>query len=374
MKDDVLHKGLERDARLLAERVPEDLTDDDVRRIADSLRRYMAEHDVSQGKIAELLGVARSAVSQFLGHKYEGNLSRLVNKVTHLLNTAARKSRRAYPDSFVETTVATRIMTLITQAEAFSADEGKIGAIIGDGGHGKSVCLRAYAEANRNSIYVVLDGTMSAIGIFAAVAQALKVNGSGNLAAVSKRIADTLKHRNVIVMLDEASSLKVKQLNQLRQIVTVKGRSALILAGNRQLLATIMQSGAHESASMDQFTSRLMAVLNLDELASDRDGGLYSPDDIRKLYEYGGIRLTADAVSTLRSICKTAKSGRLRTCSHIIAALHTAQAVDRGGCISAALIISAIEQLQLPVRAWLPVMTRDVSRDSEESLTAAAAG
>jgi hypothetical protein len=96
-----------------------------------------------------------------------------------------------------------------------------------------------------------------------------------------------------------------------------------------------------------------MSVLNLDELASERDGGLYTPDDIRKLYEHGGIRL--------RHICKTPKSGRLRMCSNIIAALYTANVVRERGYIDAAFIISAIQQLQLPVQARLPLAVVDAT-------------
>jgi hypothetical protein len=103
----------------------------------------------------------------------------------------------------------------------------------------------------------------------------------------------------------------------------------------------------------------------LDELGADKGVGLYTAEDIRRLYEYDGIGLTGDAVSLLRCICRTAKSGRLRTCSVIITALHTSEAAE----IDARLIIAAIEQLQLPVRAWLPVPTRDIA--AEEKVVAA---
>ena len=171
-------------------------------------------------------------------------------------------------------------------------------------------------------------------------------------------------------MLDEASSLKVKQLNQLRQIIVVKSRCPLILAGNSDLLKTVMQpTGYRGYQSLDQFTSRLMCILNLDTTANSKDGGLYTPEDIRNLYQYGGIRLTADAVSSLRKICRTPRSGRLRTCSHIIAALHTAKAVNDSGQIDSSLVCAAIEQLDLPVKARLP-MTTGLAEDMPASQAA----
>jgi len=355
---------------LIRERLPDRLTAENVAAIAESLRVFMAKNNLGQGRVAELLGVSRTVIQNFLGAGYRGDIPKLCNKIVHLINSLNRKHRHAHHGAFVDTTAAKRIATFITQTEAFSIGEGKLGLIIGDAGHGKNVCLKQYAEANKNTVYLELDDTMSSRGIFVELARALKVNSYGVLGEVTRRIVASLKYRNVVVILDEAAGLKVHQLNQLRQIVAVKARCPLILAGNRQLLNTVMQVHTRrEHESLDQFMSRLIGVLNLDEIAGDKGGGLYTVEDIRRLYEYGGIRLTADAVTTLRSICRVGKSGRLRTCSVLVTALHTSQAAY----IDAALIVAAIDQLGLPVRAWLPVVTRDVAAE-EETVSAVRTG
>jgi DNA transposition AAA+ family ATPase len=326
----------------------------------------MAKNNLGQGRVAELLGVRRTVVQNFLGAGYRGDIAKLCNKIVHLINSVDRKHRHGHHGTFIETSVAKRIATFITQTEAFSIGEGKLGLIIGDAGHGKSVCLSQYAEANKNTVYLELDDCMTSRGIFVELARALRVHSYGVLAEITRRIVEHIRCRSLIIILDEASGLQVKELCQLRQIVTVKGRCPMILAGNRQLLATVMQVHTRrEHESLDQFTSRLIGVLNLDVIAADRGGGLYTEEDIRNLYEYGGLRLTGDAVSTLRSICRTAKSGRLRTCSVVIRALHTSQAAY----IDQTFIVAAIEQLGLPVRAWLPVATRDIA--AEELVVAA---
>jgi DNA transposition AAA+ family ATPase len=357
IKNDI-QKGLERDVSLAAE---------NVRAVAESLRLFIEKNRLSQRRVAELLGVSGGMVHQFLSVKgYKGDTQKLCDKIVHLINNVERKARQGHAGRFVDTTVAKRIATFISQCDAFSVGEGKLGLVIGDGGHGKSVCLQQYAGANRNAIYILLDDTMRSRGIFKEIALALKVNCYGVTSDVTGRIVASLRCRNLIVILDEASGLSVEQLNSLRQIIPVKGRCPLILAGNRQLLNTVMERATRrEAASLEQFTSRLVGVLNLDELGADKGGGLYTAEDIRRLYEYDGIGLTGDAVSLLRCICRTAKSGRLRTCSVIITALHTSEAAE----IDARLIIAAIEQLQLPVRAWLPVPTRDIA--AEEKVVAA---
>jgi hypothetical protein len=126
----------------------------------------------------------------------------------------------------------------------------------------------------------------------------------------------------------------------------------------------------HES--LDQVRSRLMMVLDLDELASDTGGGLYTAKDVRNLYEFGGITLTSDAVRKLQDICRTPQSGRLRTCSHIIAALHTAGIIEERGCIDSEVIVSAVSQLRLPIAAWLPLALTEAGGTSDADVVAAA--
>ena len=349
-----IRKDLEQDARVITERIPVAKTK--AKDVAGSLKAFMADHDYSQRKIADMIGVSTATVSQFLSGKHKGDTVNLINKIVHLINSITRKDKRVRNKPFIDTTVARKIGTLITQTERFTDDEGKIGMIIGDGGHGKSHCMRAYAAANKNTIYVELDDAMTPTLMFAEIAKALGLDSFGSLAAVTRRLIDNLINRHIIVMLDEAAGLKVKQLNQLRQIIVVKSRCPLILAGNSDLLNTVTQSSAkrgHES--LDQFYTRLMQILNLDKLACDTDGGLYTEDDIRKLYEFGGVRLAADAVDTLQRIARAPKSGRLRTCSHIVAALHIASAVRADRRITARRIIGIIKGLDLPVSVHLPV-------------------
>jgi len=358
MKDNEITKGLERDARLVKERILMGKAAEKAKQAAEQLADFLAEHNWSQKTFAVKIGVSSSVISQFLAGKYKGDLEQLANKVVHLIESVHRKDRRPRNTAFVETTVAKKIATVIKQTEAFSDDEGKIGIIIGDGGHGKSHCLRQYANANKNAAYVELDDAMHSTMIFAEIADRFGVYSAGSLATVTRRLIENLQNRHVIIMLDEASGLKVRQLNQLRQIITVKCRCPLILAGNRDLLKTVMQPTSRKGfESLDQFTSRLMCILNLDEKAGDKDGGLYTTDDIRRLYQYGGVRLTGDATLALRKICRTPQSGRLRTCSHLISALHTAGVVSKTGQITAELIIAAIEELDLPVKARLPLAT-----------------
>ena len=369
MKDNLIQRGLEQDARRIRERILMGVSYEKAKQAAESLKMFMDEHQWTQGGVADKLGVSTAQINQYLQGKYKGNLDEITNKVVNLIESVSRKERRIKGKPFVETSVAKKIHTLITETESLCDEEGKIGLIIGDGGHGKSACLREYARANRNTVYVELDDAMNPTTMFNEIADKLKVYNNGSLAVITRRLIEHLEHRHIIIILDEASGLRVRQLNQLRQIIVVKSKCPLILAGNSDLLKTIMQPTVRRGCeSLDQFTSRFSYILNLDEEASEKDGGLYTAEDVRKLYEYGGIRLTTDGAKTLRKICKTPRSGRLRTCSLLIAALHTAKVVGKTGQIDSELILAAIDQLKLPVRDRLPVHLPEVDDEQKESV------
>jgi DNA transposition AAA+ family ATPase len=370
MKNGSIYRALEQEARQIKERIPMSQTQLEAEALAMQLVGFLAANTMSQSAFAKKIGVSNSQISQFIGGKYKGDLAGLMNKIVNVINQQDRKQRVTKDRPvYIETTVARQVQTLIISAQSFSDDEGKIGLIIGDGGHGKSHCLRQYVLANKNSIYVELDDTMSATSMFAAIARQLSIDSTGALSAVTQRIIDTLRHRDMTVILDEASSLTVRQLNLLRQIIAVKSRCPLILAGNRDLMNRVMQPKTRRGCeSLDQFTSRLMAILDLDEMAADKDGGggLYTVDDIRKLYEYGGVRITKDGVKMLQQICRSERSGRLRTCSQVITALHTSVEVQEDQIINADRIVAVIMQLKLPVRIWLPISAREARRQAEE--------
>lgn len=377
MNDENILKEFGQDAQLREERIPMKATSTEAQRVATKLKEFMELRKLKQVDVARMLGVGITKFNLFLRGKYKAKkgVEELVNKGLQLIESFGRKDKRIKSKPYVETTVAKQIAALILKTESFSDIEGKIGLLIGDGGHGKSICLQQYAKANRNTVYVELDDAMTPTAMFAAIAEKLNIDSSGSLTSITRRLIDSLFYRHIIIMLDEAAGLNVQKLNQLRQIIVVKARCPLILAGNSDLLKTVMQPKTRRGCeSLDQFTSRLSYILNLDEMATRKDGGIYTVEDIRKLYEHGGIRLTGDAVNTLQKICKASRTGRLRTCSHIIAALHTSRKVLQSGIIDAITIVSVIEQLGLPVKVWLPLAVKDSEEQKGKPAVAKAAG
>jgi DNA transposition AAA+ family ATPase len=378
---DELLKGLEQDARTITERTP--MNHDEAIQTGLRLGQFIEENRLTQATVARKIGVSTTVISQFVGGKYKvQDLTELAAKVVQFINSFARRSKRE-KTGFVETTVAKAIFTVIEQTEAASDDnEGRIGVIVGDAGHGKSVCLRQFAEVNPNSVLATLDETMNSQAVFAEIAKALAARGikldlDCSMRKMVEQMAAAIGSRSMIIMLDEASALRIKQLNQLRQVITVRCRCPLILSGNAQLLRTINKQPTERGydASLDQFYSRLVCVRDLDAETSSggRDGGgLYTAEDIRKLYS-GGLRLTTDGVEMLRRICRTPGSGRLRTCSNIISLLLTSPVLDAGK-VDSTIIIAAIQVLRLPVLSRLPVRVDSPVEAEAETMADAKVG
>ncbi len=299
-------------------------------------------------------------------------MNNVCKKLTAFMDSYVRRKKSQTGGGYIETSVAREIGTLIKQVDAFSDDnEAKIGVIIGDAGHGKSICLREYARARPDCVYVVLNDTMTATHMFGAICKALKLDDTGSAKKLTKRLIDRLEKKNLTVLLDEASGLNVHKLSMLRQVITISARCPLVLAGNGHLLSTLNQPAAGRgNESLDQFRSRMVRLLNLDEMAGSKDGGLYTSDEIRMLYQYGGINLTTDAVVALKKICQSPQTGRLRTCSHVIQALHLARAVPAGGAIDARLVIAAIRDLGLSATQQLPFSftLADITREANAEM------
>lgn len=368
-----LTRSLEQDAKIVEVWMPQiekQVDQDAVKAFIEDLRLWMAENKVSWAVLAEKTGINPGQLSNLRNGKYAGDAASHIQKIKEFQNIFASRKRVEKGNGFVDTTIARRIFTVIKQTQAFSDEhEAMIALVVGDSGHGKSVCLKQYAKVNLNTAYVELDDTMTAAAMFAEIAKALRIDSTGGTKTLTERIVNRLAGREMTIIIDEASALDVRRLNMLRQIFSIRCKCPLIIGGNAHLLSTINQDVTRRGyESLDQFRSRLLCVANLDAIASgDNGGGLYTAEDIKGMFEYGGVRLTKGAVKLAQKITRTPQTGRLRTCSIIISSLHKSRAVKEEQIITEDYMLAAIQQLGLPIYDRLPVL---VSMDSEDAAEA----
>lgn len=366
--DNWLHNEMEQDARRIEVWMPNMTNDNEIKEFRGKLRKFLAANAITQKELAGKIGISIAQLNLFLQDKYRGDCEKLVRKLVDYINRYERRQRTQTGDAYVETTVTKAILTVIANTESFSKpQEGCISAIIGDAGTGKTACLQAYAAAHPNAVYAKLHTRMSSKMLFGKIADAMGLDPNASLKRLMEDIVEHLKNREITLLLDEASGLDVTRLDLLRQIISEQG-SPMILAANSYLLLTINSKSRHGYEAMDQFQSRMLTVLNLDEAAGSGDGGgMYTVADMRRLFEYGGIKLTADGADTLKRICRAPQTGRLRTCGRIVTCIHNSREARTGNIqsIDKELIISAVKLLGLPVGKRLPFIlskTADVEQ------------
>ncbi|MCE5184957.1 MAG: AAA family ATPase [Planctomycetaceae bacterium] len=340
--------------------IEEQVTDAQAKAFGDNLRDWLAERKLSQTFVGDKIGVTPGVISGIVRGTYKGDTKNIIAKLTSFMDTYDRRQRVEKGKGFVDTEIAKLVFTIIKQVQIFSdEDRAKIGVIIGDSGQSKSTCLKQYAKVHfSDSAYVELDDTMTSAAMFAAIAKALRIDDAGGLKVLTQRIVKHLAGREMVILLDEASGLNAHKLNQLRQIFSVRCKCPLLLAGNAHLKTTLNLSQERRgNECLDQFRSRILGMLDLDEIASNPGGGgLYTAEDIGRLYQYGGIRLTKEAIKKLRQICLTPETGRLGTCSVIISAMHKMSRIMDEGIITEDDIIKTIRKLGLFVKDRLPFL------------------
>ena len=258
-----LLKSMEQDAQQRKVWMPNFDNPQAIAEFIESVKLFIERHGFTNSYLAKKIDISATSISQFLNGKYPGDIKTICAKLNSFINTAEQRGRMKKEPDFVETSVAKAIIAAIKQTESFSKPtEGRISIVIGDAGHGKSVALLAYHKNNPNTIYIKLTNRMSSQAMFSDIAAALKEDPAGCISALTNRIRNNLRDREMTVLVDEASWLDVTKLDQLRQVIVESG-ATLILSGNHHLLKTISQDTARRGyESLDQFRSRMLCVLD----------------------------------------------------------------------------------------------------------------
>jgi len=367
-----LQQWMEQEARRFAVWMPDMKNEKEVGLFREKVKVFIERFGMTQAQFAKKIGVSTTTLNLFLKGTYTGKNESICKAVQDYLNREGRRQRRKKTPDFVETIVAKRILENIRLAEQFTQPGmGRICVIVGDSGHGKTECLKQYARVHPHSTYIEINDNTGKPQLFAKINRALGLNYTGTVKRMIEELSEYLAGREMTIILDEAAALNATKLSLLRQIVSGNG-CTLVLAGNNHLLATINDPVTRRGYEcLDQFRSRMMGILNLDELAmqSPRNGGLYSIPEVRKLYATGGIKLSSDAEGLLLSIQRTPHSGRNHTCSLVISAILTSRQGKNVEVIDAARIIGAIRQFGM-LEGRLPLII-DMAEQIEKQQTAA---
>lgn len=283
----------------------------DLPKLIRELTAWREDHPDKRGKIppwehiANLVGIAPSTFSQAKDGVYRGDTQKICRALDEFLARQAEKRDRLDGREFVTISIARKMrgaaMTAITN--------NSMAAIIGDPGTGKTKFAIALGMSLTNSIFIrVIQGRGTAKHIIRQIYDEIRkrqrgqhnVRYSGEMIEVIEDYL--LRHRNVVIIVDEAQKLAKSGLEVIRDFhdrSDMGGSDCIpvIFFGDREFLRHIQQARKGVSNIVAPQLSRRIAPVFDVENERGEDGGapLYSTDDIVRVLKNDRLRIFTPA-------------------------------------------------------------------------------
>lgn len=256
----------------------------------ERLENYMKESGISQARIAPLMGVSMTALSQYRNGKYKGDVKAVEAKIDEYLNTVEaqqeiKEKTQEYKGSedYIPISISEDIYKMIKYAQL----NGGIAIAHGDAGIGKTKAAQKFVRENpTQAIYLEMSpvaGTLT--NMLRMLARALKLPQSSNKFELVMDIRDKLEGTNKVIIIDEAQHLKLSALEQIRTLadpnsITGTKGVGIVLIGNTEVYSKM--KGKQEAQFAQLFSrikmSRYYSTFNV----TDNDVGLLFPTLTKK--------------------------------------------------------------------------------------------
>jgi DNA transposition AAA+ family ATPase len=207
-----------------------------------ALKELMDARRWGQRRLADLLGVSQSSVSQYLTGRYQAPEA-MNRRVAEFL----QERREAG-----EGVVASEAFALIQEVCAQCQDDCKFAVIQGNPGVGKTKALQLYQQDHDEVIYFRADVTTN---LKTLLEELVGREGGGLTNAQLMREAKA-RAKGRLILVDEADLLPVRCLEALRAIWGDGGWCGLVLAGTPKL-ERLLRRGPHASENLAQLYSRV---------------------------------------------------------------------------------------------------------------------
>lgn len=230
------------------------------------LTEHMKEKGLSQARIAPMVGISPTALSQWRNGKYEGSIEDVESKVEEYLklerdkraaeaekNSSQYKSLRGY----IPTSISEDIYKLIQ----FCHFEKGMVIAHGDAGIGKTKGAERYYKENPTStIYIQATPSSGTLGnLLKLLARELRINEKQPKLDLILAIKEKLEGANKVIIIDEAQHLKLQALEEIRtlsdpnDISGTKG-TGIVLIGNSEVYSKML---GKQEARFAQLFSRI---------------------------------------------------------------------------------------------------------------------
>lgn len=228
--------------------------------VKEQLQEALKRFEISQNKAAKELGYTSSVLSQYLNGTYNGDIQKVEEAIITWIARKTESARKKHVP-----VIETETMKQISRAIRLAHDERDIALIVSDAGGGKTTAAQKYAEDNPRTCVLVrcYAGTNKRI-LTQEIARklGLQVQRVGFDRLVDQ-ITDILRERDMVVILDEADSLRDDALEFCRRLINDLGETGLILIG----LPTFVYRIQNLKSDHRQLESRIGVFLSLPGLS-----------------------------------------------------------------------------------------------------------
>lgn len=315
------------------------ITEETRLRVIEDLEAYRNDNPsgsgpLAWGKLADMIGISASCLSDIRTGKYRGNNDEVLLKIDQFLaDDRARAGRFDF-----RTTAKLSFTDAIFGVVRSGIRMNTMPVIVASSGVGKSQHARAFA-ADRNGVIIIRadEGNCDARGITKLLCNAIdglrpQINKPHNVRLLA--IKDWLRrHGTAVIIVDEAQKLVRSGLEMLRDIHDISDPNTrrnvpIVFFGDQDFLKLIFSGRAgNRSPLSPQCIRRMRPVLNIDTAPDCQQpgGGIYTVEDIVNIVRNNRVKLLTPHPSRGRSSINTFAT------DHTPMGSGTAAAID-GGC------------------------------------------
>lgn len=273
--------------------------------IKDRLETHMKEACISQARLAPLIDISMSCLSQYRNDKYNGDIEAVERKIVEYLDTVdAQKEIKEKTQSFkaesdyIPISTSEDVYKMIRYAQL----NGGIAIAHGDAGIGKTKAAQKYVADNPSqAIYIEVSpvtGTMT--NMLRLLARALRIHETSNKFQLILDIRDKLEGTNKVIIIDEAQHLKLSALEQIRTLadpnaITGNKGVGIVLIGNTEVYTKMK---GKQQAQFAQLFSRI-------KMSRYYSTSNVTDDDIDKLFPTLKQQKMTKELNFLKGVCKT---------------------------------------------------------------------
>ena len=223
--------------------------------IRTELKDLMETRGFSTSYVATAIGVAKSAVNMWVNNKYNGDNTKLTDKINNFIQRERERSvNEVLP--FVDIS----IVKYISEIGRLCHTNGKIGVCVGRAGLGKTVAVKEYTKNFMDSILIESDSGYTAKSLLLEIHRRTGLSGRGSVYDLMNEVVHKLYNSGRLLIIDEAENLPYRALEIARRIHDKAGIGVLLVGKD-----ILFENLCGKNQEYDQLYSRVKYYKKLDD-------------------------------------------------------------------------------------------------------------